>query len=93
MKKYEIDETFFSEYLEDSWGEYDEESALEYFEEDEDLLKVFKKMLKEVELGKTPFESMDDLVSAFTRYGLEEGKFYLGWNTKTERNGSSFTTM
>lgn len=79
MEKYGFDEYFFNDYLDDCF-EYDEDSALEYFEEnDEDSLKIFKKMLKEVESGKTPFDSMEDFVSAVRRYGLDSGWLYYEW--------------
>ena len=79
LEKYDIDEYFFDEYLEDAF-EYDEDSALEYFEEnDEDALKVFKALLKAVEKGNTPFETMDDLISAFRRFGLDGDTLYYEW--------------
>ena len=79
MEKYDFDECFFKDYLDDCM-EYDEDSALEYFEEtDEDVLKTFNNMLKEVKSGKTPFATMEDFVSAVGRYGLDSGWLYYHW--------------
>jgi len=79
MEKYDFDECFFKDYLDDCM-EYDEDSALEYFEEtDEDVLKTFNNMLKEVKSGKTPFATMEDFVSAVGRYGLDSGWLYYDW--------------
>ena len=80
MKKYDIDEYFFSELIDDC-GEFDDEYVLEYFEdnEDEESAKIYRKMKKQIESGKTPFETIDDYVSALGRYGLESNCLYYEW--------------
>ena len=78
MEELDFDEYFFREYLYD-YDEYDNESILEYFEEDEDALKIYRKMKKKVKSGKTPFATMDDFVSAVSRYGLEADCLYYEW--------------
>ena len=80
MKKYDIDEYFFSELIDDC-GEFDDEYVLEYFEdnEDEESAKIYRKMKKQIESGKTPFETIDDFVSALGRYGLESNCLYYEW--------------
>ena len=80
MKKYDIDEYFFSELIDDC-GEFDDEYVLKYFEdnEDEESAKIYRKMKKQIESGKTPFETIDDFVSALGRYGLESNCLYYEW--------------
>ena len=80
MKKYDIDEYFFSELIDDC-GEFDDEYVLEYFEDNEDVesAKIYRKMKKQIESGKTPFETIDDFVSALGRYGLESNCLYYEW--------------
>lgn len=80
MEKYDIDEYFFSELIDDC-GEFDDEYVLEYYEdnEDEESSKIYRKMKKEIESGKTPFETIDDFVSALGRYGLESDCLYYEW--------------
>ena len=80
MEELDFDEYFFREYLYD-YDEYDDESILEYFEEneDEDALKIYRKMKKKVKSGKTPFDTMDDFVSAVGRYGLDVDCLYYEW--------------
>ena len=80
MKKYDIDEYFFSELIDDC-GEFDDEYVLEYFEdnEDDESAKIYLKMKKQIESGKTPFETIDDFVSALGRYGLESNCLYYEW--------------
>lgn len=80
MKKYDIDEYFFRELIDDC-GEFDDEYVLEYFEdnEDEESTEIYLKMKKQIESGKTPFETIDDFVSALGRYGLESDCLYYEW--------------
>lgn len=68
----EFDEDFFRELIEDC-GEFDEEYVEEHFEdnEDKDSLKIYRKIKKNVESGKTPFDSVNDFASALTRYDLD----------------------
>lgn len=76
MAKYDIDECFFKEMLWDCDG-FDEESALEYYEEGEEKLEIYKKLLSEV--GNSPFDNMSDFVDAYRRWGLEENTLYYEW--------------
>jgi hypothetical protein len=80
MKKYDIDEYFFSELIDDC-GEFDDEYVLEYYEdnEDEESARIYRKIKKEIESGKTPFGTIDDFVSALGRYGLESNCLYYEW--------------
>ena len=80
MEEYDIDEYFFDEMLEYLF-EPDEEELLEYFEEqdEEDQLQIFKSMQSTVKKGKTPFDSIKELVTSFSRYGLEEDTLYYEW--------------
>lgn len=80
MDELGFDEEFFREYIFDC-DEYDDESIVEYFEEndDEESLKIYRKMKKRVESGKTQFASMEDFVSAVGRYGLEPDCLYYEW--------------
>lgn len=75
-----FDEEFFNELIEDQ-GEFDEESALEYFEEqeDEDSAEIYRKIEKKIASGKTPFESVGDFVDALGRYGLDSDCLYYEW--------------
>lgn len=79
MNSWDFDIDFFDKMIEDC-GEFCEEDALEYFEDndDEDSAKIFWKMRRQVSAGKTPFESMEDLVSALTRFDLD-GDLYYEW--------------
>lgn len=80
MEKLGFDEYFFSEFIFDC-DEYDDETAIEYFEEndDEESLEIYRKMKKMIESGKTPFVSMDAFVCAVGRYGLEPDCLYYEW--------------
>ena len=80
MKKFVIDEYFFSEYINDC-GEFNDEYVLEYFEdgEDERSAKVYRKIKKEIDGGKTLFKNINDFVSALVTYGLEPGCLYYEW--------------
>ena len=83
MQKLDFDEGFFYDMIEEIW-EFSDEGALEYFEdmEDEESAAIYRKMKKQVEGGKTPFETMDDFVSALGRYGLERGHLYYLWESE-----------
>ena len=75
-----FDEDFFRDYLDDCI-DFDEEDAEEYFEgnDDEDSLKIFRKLKRKVASGKTPFASMEELVSALMRYDLDSDTLYYEW--------------
>ena len=75
-----FDEDFFRDYLDDCF-DFDEEEAEEYFEgnDDEDSLKIFRKLKRKVASGKTPFASMEELVSALMRYELDGDTLYYEW--------------
>ena len=80
MESLEFDEDFFRELIDDC-GEFDEEYVEEYFEdnEDEDSLKIYRKIKRKINSGKTPFESVNDFASALMRYGLDENCLYYEW--------------
>jgi hypothetical protein len=80
METLEFDENFFSDLLND-FGEFDEECVEEYFEEndDEDSLKIYRKIKKEIESGKIPFASVEDFICALARYGLDNNRLYYEW--------------
>ncbi len=81
MDELGFDENFFYDMLEESCGDFDDEYALEYFEEndDEDSAKIYRKMKAKVESGKTPFENIDDFVMAVGKYGLDSDGLYYEW--------------
>ena len=76
----EFDEDFFKEMIEDCF-EFSDEDALEYFEGlgDEDSARTYRKMKRMVKSGKTPFETMEDFVSALGRYDLDPDCLYYEW--------------
>ena len=80
MESLEFDEDFFKEMIEDCF-EFSDEDALEYFEDngDEDSARTYRKMKRMVKSGKTPFETMEDLVSALGRYDLDLDCLYYEW--------------
>ncbi len=79
MEELDFEEDFFAEMIDDC-GDFYDEDAEEYFEEtDEDALKIYRKIKKKVESGKTPFASMDDFVFALTRIDLEPDCLYYEW--------------
>ncbi len=80
MEKLDFDEYYFSDVIDD-YSDFDEEYILECLEDDEDeeTLKIYKKIKKKVESGKTPFETMDDFMNALGRYGLESNGLYYEW--------------
>ena len=75
-----FDEDFLRDLIFDCEG-FDEESAEEYFDEseDEDSLKIYRKIKKKIDSGATPFESVNDFASALMRYGLDENCLYYEW--------------
>ena len=79
MKRYEIDDGFFNEIIEEYMG-FDEAYVSELFEEknDKESLEIYHKIEKEIKNKNTPFESVDELVSALTRYELD-GELYYEW--------------
>ena len=80
MNELGFDEYFFKEIIDD-YGEFDDEYVLEYFEdnEDEESAKIYRKMKKRIESGKTPFATIEDFASAVGRYGLENDCLYYEW--------------
>jgi hypothetical protein len=80
MESLEFDEDFFRELIDDC-GEFDEDYVEEYFEEndDEDSLKIYRKIKKKISGGKTPFKSVNDFASALGRYGLDSDCLYYEW--------------
>jgi hypothetical protein len=80
MNELGFDEYFFKEIIDD-YGEFDDEYVLEYFEdnEDEESAKIYRKMKKRIESGKTPFVTIEDFASAVGRYGLESDCLYYEW--------------
>ena len=80
MDELGFDEYFFKEIIDD-YGEFDDEYVLEYFEdnEDEESAKIYRKMKKRIESGKTPFATIEDFASAVGRYGLESDCLYYQW--------------
>ena len=80
MNELGFDEYFFKEIIDD-YGEFDNEYVLEYFEdnEDEESAKIYRKMKKRIESGKTPFATIEDFASAVGRYGLESDCLYYEW--------------
>jgi hypothetical protein len=80
MEAMEFDEDFFRELIDDC-GEFDEEYVEAYFEEndDEDSLKIYRKIKKKIDGGKTPFASVNDFASALGRYGLDSDCLYYEW--------------
>lgn len=80
MNELGFDEYFFKEIIDD-YGEFDDEYVLEYFEdnEDEESAKIYRKMKKRIESGKTPFATIEDFASAVGRYGLESDSLYYEW--------------
>lgn len=75
---FELD--FFGDLINDC-GEFDDEYALEYFEdnEDDESAKIYRKMKRYVKNGKTPFATVNDFVSALGRYELDENTLYYEW--------------
>lgn len=80
MEDLEFDEDFFRDMIDDC-VEFSDEEAIEYFEgnDDEESLKIYKKIRKKVRSGATPFKSVDDFVNALARYGLDYGTLYYEW--------------
>ena len=80
MQTMGFDETFFSSLIED-YCEFDEEYVEEYFEEndDEDSLKIYSKIKKKLNSGKTPFKTVNDFANALVRYGLDSNCLYYEW--------------
>jgi hypothetical protein len=91
MTELNIDEDFFSEMI-DAYWEFNEEDALEFFEEqaeeveydeEEDAtknLETYKKIVKAVSLENSPFESMEAFYEAFERDPwCEPGVLYYKW--------------
>ena len=80
MDKLGFDEDFFSDMIDDCMGFSDEE-AIEYFEgnDDEDSVKIYKKIKKKVMSGTTPFDSIDAFVAALSHFELDNGILYYDW--------------
>ena len=77
MDALDFDETFFSELIEEC-GEFDEDYVEDFFtdNDDEDSLKIYRKIERKVKSGKTPFESMEQFVSALARFELDDDLYY-----------------
>ena len=77
MDALDFDETFFSELIEEC-SEFDEDYVEDFFadNDDEDSLKTYRKIERKVRSGKTPFESMEQLVSALVRFELDDDLYY-----------------
>lgn len=77
MDSLDFDETFFSELIEEC-GEFDEDYVEDFFtdNDDEDSLKIYRKIERKVKSGKTPFESMEQFVSALCRFELDDDLYY-----------------
>ena len=80
MEEIGFDEEFFKDLIDD-YGEFDEEYVEDYFEEndDEDSLKIYRKIKKKINSGKTPFASVNDFANTLGRYGLESSGLYYEW--------------
>ena len=80
MESLGFEETFFYDLTED-YGDFDEEYVEEYFEEteDEDSLKIYRKIKKMIDKGTTPFECVNDFADALSRYGLDRNCLYYEW--------------
>ena len=80
MESLNFDEDFFRELIDDC-GEFEEEYVEDYFEEndDEDSLKIYRKIKKKINSGKTPFASVNDFANALMRYGLDNNCLYYEW--------------
>ena len=80
MEELGFDEEFFKGLIED-YLEFDDEFALEYFEEndDEQSAEIYSKIKERIESGETPFETIDDFVKALGMYGLDDGGLYYQW--------------
>lgn len=77
MKTLEFDETFFSELIEEC-GEFDEDYVEDFFgdNDNEESLRIYRKIERKVKTGKTPFASMEQLVSALSRIELDDDLYY-----------------
>ena len=42
-------------------------------------MKIYRKLKRKVNSGKTPFATIESLVSAVRRYGLENDRLYYDW--------------
>ena len=79
MEELGFEEDFFAEMIDDC-GDFYDDDAEEYFEEnDEDALKIYRKIKKKVESGKTPFADIEDFVKALTRIDFEPDCLYYEW--------------
>ncbi|MBR5779752.1 MAG: hypothetical protein IKY21_03905 [Clostridia bacterium] len=80
MESLNFGKDFFRE-LVDDYGEFDAEYVEEYFEdnEDEDSLKIYRKIKKKIDGGKIPFATVNDFASALMRYGLDNNCLYYEW--------------
>ena len=80
MNELEFDTDFFEEFF--SYGEeFSDEGVLEFFEdnEDKDSLKIYRKIKKAINSGKTPFDSIDSFVDALMKYELHSDRLYYEW--------------
>lgn len=77
MRKWKFDADFCCEAIEEI-GWFEEDDILEWFEdsEEEDSLKVFRKIQKKVALGTTPFDDVEDLIMTLARLDLDDDLYY-----------------
>lgn len=80
MEKFDIDECFFEEPLQHFDAE-DIDYIVEWFEdeEDDDSLEVLKYLQNAVEQGEAPFNTMEAVIKAFSRTGLDPSLLYYEW--------------
>ena len=71
---------FFADAI-DSCGEFCDSDTEAFFEENEDneSLEKYQQIKEEIESGKTPFESIYDLVSVIERSDLDTDCLYYMW--------------
>ena len=81
MDTLHFDSYFFSDIIDQCGDEFDEDDAEEVFEEneDEDGLKIYRKIKKKVDSGSTPFESICDFAKALGRCDLDSDTLYYEW--------------
>ena len=78
MDDFEFDEDFFSEIMYDLY-DFDEDEILELFEDDEDSLDIFKKIVKRFNKGNSPYNNLEELVYGIMRHGLNHDILYYEW--------------
>lgn len=79
MNKLDFDEEFFNDYLCDCI-DFNDEGILEYLEDDEDALSIYKKMKRKVKSSGSPFADIEEFIIALGRYGLDNSLLYYEWD-------------